>query len=128
MTWSRLLFAAAVLAGSASGPSMLTAGIASQPPLTWPALAFVGIFTLVAIPTVLGFQVALRNRQAVWLGLGWQAFLYIGVYAVAGGSVALGLAASESELLPHAFLFLVIGLGVLAGVRLTQLAFLRRKA
>lgn len=126
MTWSRLLFAAAVLAGSASGPSMLTAGIASQPPLTGPALAFIGIGTLVAIPTVLGFQVALRNRQAVWLG--WQAFLYIGVYAVAGGSVALGLAASESELLPHAFLFLVIGLGVLAGVGLTRLAFLRRKA
>lgn len=105
---------------------MLAAGMASQPPLTGPDLAFICIGTLVAIPAVLGVQVALRNRRAVRLG--WQAFLYIGVYAVAGGAVALVLAAGESQLLPHAFLFLVIGLGMLAGVGLTRRAFLRSRA
>lgn len=105
---------------------MLAAGIASQPPLTGPALAFIGIGTLVAMTTVLGLQVALRNRRAVRLG--WQALLYTGVYAVAGGAVALVLAARESQLLPHAFLFLVIGLGMLAGVGITRRAFLRSRA
>lgn len=126
MTWSRLLFAAAVLAGLASGSSALTASAEAQPPLTWPALAFVGLGTAVALPAVLGLQAALRNQRA--LKLFWHFFLYVAVYHVATGIAALVVAARGSELLPHAFLFLVIGLGLSAGVGLTRLAFLRRRA
>lgn len=80
----------------------------------------------VAVPTVLGLQAALRNERA--MRLSWHLLLYVAIYLLSSGVAALVVAARGSELLPHAFLFAVLGLGVLKGVGLTRLAFLRRQA
>ena len=111
----------AVLAGLASGPSSLESAAASEPPIGWGSLAFVFFGSLVALPLVLGFQVALGKSKA--LRWGWYFFLFGAVYCTASGVAALVVAAIGPGLVPHSFLFLTLGLAMLAGLGVVKVAF-----
>ena len=122
----RVLLAAAALAGAWSGPAALAAGAASQPPIEWRDLAVIAIAALVGLPAVLGFQVLLGNLNA--LRLGWRIFLGGAFYGAAAGLVAVFIAWRGAALVPHAFVCLVAGLGMLGGLGLVRVALRRQLA
>lgn len=115
------LLGAAVLAGLASGPASLESAAASEPPIGWGSLAFLFFGSLVALPLVLGFQVALGNSKA--LRWGWYFFLFGAVYCTASGLAALVVAATGPGLVPHSFLFFALGLAMLAGLGIVKVIF-----
>lgn len=121
--FQQVLLVAALLAGTFSGNSTLASAAASQPPIAWADLPVIAGFTLLALPAVLGFQVLLGNLNA--LRLGWTIFFLIAAYIAAAGLAALVLAWRGPGLAPYAFMFLVVGLAMLGGLRLTRRAFQR---
>jgi len=121
MHWRYLLFGAALVAGLASGPSSLESAAASEPPIGWGSLAFLFFGSLIALPLVLGFQVALGNTKA--LRWGWYFFLFGAVYCTASGVAALVVAATGPGLVPHSFLFLALGVAMLAGLGIVKTVF-----
>lgn len=120
------LLAAAVVAGVFSGEMTLRSAATSQPPIRWSDLPLIGVFTLVAQPAVLGFQVWQGNLNA--MRLGWVMFLGVGAYTATAGVAALVIAWRGPGLSPHAWLFLVLGLAVLGGVGLSRVVFRRHFA
>ena len=121
MNWRYLLLGAALVAGLASGPSSLESAAASEPPIGWGSLAFLFFGSLVALTLVLGFQAALGNGKA--LHWGWNFFLFGAVYFTASGLAALMVAAMGPGLAPHSFLFLALGLAMLAGLGMVKVLF-----
>lgn len=121
MNWRYLMLGAALAAGLASGPSSLESAAASEPPIGWGSLAFFFFGSLVALPLVLGFQVALGSSKA--LRWGWLLFLFGAVYCTASGAAALLVAASGPGLAPHSFLFLALGVAMLAGLGIVRVTF-----
>ena len=124
MNWRYVLLAVAILAGLASGPSSLESAAASEPPIGWGSLAFLSAGTLAAMPLLLGFQVAIGNKKA--LRWGWYFFLIGAIYFTAAGVAACVVSAIGPGLVPHTFLFLAIGLALLAGLGLVKLMFAGR--
>jgi hypothetical protein len=124
MNWRYFLLGAAVVAGLASGPSSLESAAASQPAITWGALAFAFVGSLLAIPLVLGFQVAMGKGKA--LRIGWCFFLVGAAYCTAAGLAALVVAATGPGFAPHTFLFFVLGLAMLAGLGIVKVVFARK--
>lgn len=120
----RLLLGAAVVAGAFSGQVVLATAAASQPPMTWGGLAFAGAAALVGLPLVLGLQAMQGNYNA--LRLGWLLFLIGAAYCSAAGLAALFVAAHGPGLVPHAFLFLVLGVAMLAGLGVVRIVFKQR--
>ncbi len=121
LSW--LLLAAALVVGAFSGEMALRSAAASQPPIAWADLAIIGAFTLVAQPAVLGFQVWQGNLNA--MRLGWLLFLCAAAYCMAAGVAALVVASRGPGLVPHAFLFLVLGGAALGGVLVSRALFRR---
>jgi hypothetical protein len=116
---------AAAVAGALSGPLALGTAAASQPPMTWGSLALAAGGTLLGLPAVLGLQAAQANLNA--LRWGWFFFLYASAYCTAAGVAAVAIAARSAEsLAPSAWLFLVLGLAMLAGLAITRGVFKRK--
>ena len=121
MNWRYVAFGVAVLAGLASGPSSLQSAAASEPPIGWASLAFLFFVSFVALLLVLGFQVALGNSKA--LRWGWYFFLFGAIYCTASGVAALVVAAAGPGFVPHSFLFIALGLAMLAGLGVVKVVF-----
>lgn len=117
-----VLYSIALIAGLLSGPWSLQSAAQSQPPLSWDALLFVFIGCAVGLVLVIGFQMVIGNYKAGRMAV--RLFRGIGIYFLGAGvtgaiwSVIFGLGA-----VPHAFMFLVMGLGVIAGVTVCHLVF-----
>jgi hypothetical protein len=121
MNWRYLLLAIALLAGFASGPSSLESAAASRPPIDWGSLVFLFLGSLVALPVLLGFQALLGKAKA--LRWGWSLFLFCAVYFTASGFAALVVAFIGPGLVPHSFLFLVLGVAMLLGLGVIKALF-----
>ena len=124
VNWPRLLLALAAIAGAASGPSSLESAAASQPSIAWGDLAFMAVGSIFALPVVLGFQALIGNFRA--LRWGWQGFLYVAIYLTVSGVSALVVSVRGPGLLPHSFLFLVLGVAVLLGLGIVRAIFGRK--
>lgn len=118
------LLAVAALAGLLSGPYSLESAAQSEPPIEWDSLAFAFAGCLAAIPIVLGLQAALGNDKA--LRWGWLFFLVAATYFTLAGVGAVVVSAAGSGVVPHSFLFLVIGLASLAGLAIVKRVFASR--
>ncbi len=112
------------IAGLASGPSALEAGAASVPPIEWSTLPLIFFGSAVALFLVLAFQVALKNDKAFFLG--WKLFAVGTVYSLASGVSAVCIALFRSSTGPSMLTFLVLGLGMAAGLAALKAAFAGR--
>ena len=107
----------------------------SQPPITWLALAAIFVFCPLGLLFVLGIQVVNPWSAKVWRRPSWMLnpfnfreplqFFHLGAYVcLAQGIVILGRAAfSSTPFYVEALLPLVMGLGILAGVRIATVVF-----
>ena len=75
-------------------------------------------------PIVLGLQAALGNDKA--LRWGWLFFLVAATYFTLAGVGAVVVSAVGSGVVPHSFLFLVIGVAALAGLAIVKRVFASR--
>lgn len=112
------------IAGLFSGPGVLEAGDAAQPPIKWSDIVLVFVGAVFGMLFVIGIQL-LRpepkpSKWALWL-LG-PASLY---FFASGLSAAL-LAASRGGVTPSSVLFLAVGVGALLGVWTSWLIYRRR--
>jgi hypothetical protein len=112
---------AAAIGGLASGPFSLHATSASQPSHVWEDIPLVFIGCALGLFMVIGFQALLRNfRAARFASL---AFGAIGVYFLAAGVAAAVWGLIQFGAVPHAFILLACGLGIIAGVAVCRLLF-----
>jgi hypothetical protein len=117
-----VLYSIALVVGLASGPWSLQSTAQSEPPLTWAVLPIVFIGCVVGIVFVIGFQMLVSNSRAALFAS--RAFRAIGIYlAGAGFTAGIWAMVFGGGAVPHAFMFLVMGFGVSAGVSFCQLLF-----
>ncbi len=117
-----VLYSIAFIVGLVSGPWSLQSTAQSEPPLTLAVLSIVFVGCVVGIVFVIGFQVVVGNSRAALFAS--RAFRAIGIYfAAAGFTAGLWEMVFGGGAVPHAFMFLVMGFGVSAGVTVCQLLF-----
>lgn len=126
MNIPRLVVIGALVVGALSGPSVLTATAAAQPPIEWPDIPFVFVGCLIGILFVVGFQLLRKDPSHSRWAL--RLFFPIAVWAAAAGISALLVASVRDGVTPSALLFLSIGAGLLVGVWLCELLFRRKFA
>lgn len=117
-----VLYSIALVAGLVSGPWSLQSTAQSEPPLTWTVLPVAFVGCAVGLVFVIGLQMVVGNCRAALFAS--RAFRAIGIYfAGAGFTAAIWAMVFGGGAVPHAFMFLVMGLGVSVGVTLCQLLF-----
>ena len=113
-----------VIAGLFSGPGVLEAGAAAQPPIEWSDIPLVFVGSIFGMLFVIGIQLFRRepkpSKWALWL-LGPAS-----LYFFASGLSAAILAASRGGVTPSAVLFLAVGAGAIMGVWASWLIYCRR--
>lgn len=117
-----VLYALALVFGLASGPWSLGTTSQSQPPIVWAAIPFAFIGCVISLVFVIGFQMMVGNYRAA------RFFSYLfrgaGIYfAAAGVTAALWSVVAADGAVPHAFMFLAVGLGTTVGVTVCRLLF-----
>ena len=118
------LLIVAALVGVISGPYSLESAAQGAPSIEWDSLAFAFAGCLAAILVVLGLQAALGNDKA--LRWGWLFFLVAATYFTGAGIGAVVVSALGPGVVPHSFLFLVMGLASLAGLAVVKRVFASR--
>ncbi|KAF0813697.1 hypothetical protein IGB42_02050 [Andreprevotia sp. IGB-42] len=79
---------------------------------------------LIALPVVLGFQAVAGKTNM--LHRGWLFFFYAAISCTTSGLAAVILAIRGAGLAPHAFLFLVLGMAMFAGLGIVNTLFRRK--
>ena len=111
----------ALVIGAALGPSALASAGAAQPPIDWPAVPFVLVSCFIGTIFVIGIQILRREpKYGRWaLGL----FMPVSMFALGLGLGALIAGAIRGEFGPASFLFVSVGIGLIAGVLLSGVAY-----
>lgn len=112
----------------------------AKPPIGWETLIVIFFFIAFGLVFVLGIQRVNPMSAKIWHRPSWNLnpfnfrepiqFFHMGAYAsVAAGSVTLlRLLGSSGTFYPEAFVPLVMGVGVLAGIQLSMLVFSSKMA
>lgn len=130
----RILIILAAIIGSVFTPL----GPQAQPPIEWSILWIFFIFCPIALILVVGIQYLNPRSDAHWTRPDWKEnpfnfgnpvqIFHLGAYVfLAQGSVTLmRILMSPIDVYPEAFVTILIGMGVLLGLGLVQLAFRKK--
>jgi len=121
MNFRRNINIIAVITGVVLGPSSLSAANASQPPLTWSAIAFIVFGCLFAGLFVIGLQILRKNKKYGYYTL--RFFEPISIFMLGSGIGASVYSVVKEELGPSSVLFIAVGLGLFLSVAVSSAFF-----
>ena len=112
---------AAFVVGVFMGPYALSSAKAAEPPIDWQAIQMAFVGRIIGSIFVIGFQVLRKDPKYGRFALGL--FTPISIFVLGSGFGAAATDAISSEITPASLLFVVIGVGLLAGVLLAGVIF-----
>jgi hypothetical protein len=120
----KLINISALILGLILGPFSLASANASKPPIDWTSILFLFLGSFVGVLFVIGIQIFRRKEKYGRWALSF--FMPASLFFFGSGISALITAVIRSELGPASCLFLIIGIGLIAGVVLSKNIYQRK--